>query len=106
VLEQIHHLRIGEDRRYGIEASGERFSHKGEVRLDALMLPGEELVGASEAGLDLVEDMLDLPRIADVAKIPKVSVRRDPHTSLALNRLDEDAHGPLVTRRLGAPPGL
>ena len=54
-LEHAHNLARCEDGRDRIEAAGERLADDEHVRRDALVHVGEQLAGAAEAGLDLVQ---------------------------------------------------
>ena len=76
-----------------IEAAAERLADQRDVGLDALVLLGEQLPGAAEAGLDLVEDQRDVVVGAELADPGEVAGRRDDDAGLALDRLDEEADG-------------
>ena len=55
-LEDAQHFLVGEHRRDRVEAAGERLADHGQVGLDALVLLGQQLAGAAQAGLDFVGD--------------------------------------------------
>ena len=66
-LQHAQHLGVREHGRDRIEAAGQRLADQGQVGLDALVLLGEQLAGAAEPGLDLVEDQHDVVRGAELA---------------------------------------
>ena len=79
--------------RDGVEAAGEGLADRDAVGADPLVLEGEELPGAAEARLDLVEDQEAVVPVGQLAQAPQVAVRRDDDAALALDRLDEDGAG-------------
>ena len=68
--------------------------------VDAGPFIGEELAGAADAGLDLVEDQEQAVLVAEAAQFAQEGVRHRADAALALDRLDHER------RRLGADDGL
>ena len=68
--EDVHHLVPREERGDGVEAAGERLADGDAVGPDALVLEREQLAGAAEAGLDLVEDQQHAVLVADLPQAP------------------------------------
>ena len=65
------------------------------------MLVGEELAGAADAGLDLVEDQQQAVLVAQRAQAPQEVRRRSTlHAALALDRLDQERAGSRADRGL------
>jgi hypothetical protein len=63
---------------------------QGQVGLDALVLLGQQLAGAAEAGLDLVQDQHHVVRGAELARALQIAGGRDDDAGLALDRLDQE----------------
>ena len=70
-LQTPEHVVVREHRRHRIEAAGQRLAEQRHVGLDALVLLGEQLAGAAEPGLDLVEDQHDVVGGAELAHLVK-----------------------------------
>ncbi len=69
--------------------------------VDAGKFIGEELAGAPDAGLHLVEDQQQAMPVADLAQAAQEIARSiDAHAALALDRLDHDRGGLRPDRRL------
>ncbi len=67
-LEDAHHRLVGEDAGDRVEAARERLADDHDVGPDALVLEGEELAGAAETGLDLVDDEQCVVLLGDLAQ--------------------------------------
>ena len=102
-VEEAEDLARAEHGGDGIEAAGERLADDEHVGLDALVLVGEELAGAAEAGLDLVGDEQDAVLLADGGGVFEEAVGRHEDAGLALDGLDEEGGG--VGRDGGAQGG-
>jgi hypothetical protein len=72
------------------EAARERLGRRHQVRLHAIMLHGEELAGAAEAGLDFIGDEQDAVLVAERAQLHHQFLRRDVEAAFALHGLDDD----------------
>ena len=68
-LQDAEHLVVRKHGRHRIEAAGQRLAEQRHVGLDALVLLGEQLAGAAEPGLDLVEDQHHVVRGAELAHL-------------------------------------
>jgi len=55
-MKYIHHLVIGQDGRYRVETTGQRFTDDIDIGDDRLVVTGEHLAGASQAGLNFIGD--------------------------------------------------
>jgi len=97
--EDVHHLVVGEHAGDRVEAARERLADDRDVRPDSLVLVGEELAGAAEAGLDLVADEQRVALAGQIAQRRQVALARDDHAPLTLDRLDQDGDRLLVDRR-------
>ena len=73
--EDVHHLAGRQERRDGVEAARERLADGDRVGPDALVLEGEQLPGAAQARLDLVQHQQDAVRVAQLAQ-PLQEARR------------------------------
>ena len=71
-------------------AAGERLGEGGDVGQDAVMLVGEQLAGAAQAGLNLVGDEQRAGGVGEVARGLEKLARDGTDAALALNGLDED----------------
>jgi hypothetical protein len=89
-LEHIHHLVVGENRRHRVHPAGQGLADDHDVRSYALVLVREELAGAAEAGLDLVDHEQHPVLVGELAQPAEVAVRRHHDPGLALDRLDQD----------------
>ena len=72
-LEHAQHFGVGKHGRDRIEAARQRLAEQRHVGLDAFVLLGEQLAGAAEPGLDLVEDQHDVMRGAELANLGKIA---------------------------------
>ena len=72
------------------QAAGDRLRHGHQVGLDAVVLDREQLAGAAEAGLHLVDDEQDPLAVADRAQPLEELRRRGDEAALALDGLDDD----------------
>ena len=66
-FKHAEHLFVRKHGRDRIEAAGKRLAEQRDVGLDALVLLGQQLAGAAEPGLDLVEDQHHVVRGAELA---------------------------------------
>ena len=98
--EHAEDVLVGDDRGDRDDAAAERLAEDVDVGDDALVVAGEGLAGAAEAGLDLVGGEQHVVLGAEVADAAQVAVRRDDHAALALDRLDQDRDGVGVDRGL------
>jgi len=104
-MEDAHHRVVGEHARDRIEAAREGLADDHRVRTDPRVLVGEQLSGAPEPGLDLVDhQQRPVPR-GDLAQPRQVVGRRDDDAALALDRLDQHGDGALA-HRLGDRVGV
>ena len=71
------------------------------VGRDAGVLIAEQVAGAADAGLDLVEDQQQAVLVAQLAQALEESVRQHAHAALAHHRLDHDGAGLRADRLLG-----
>ena len=76
----------GADRKSG----GNSLGHGHDVRHDVEMLETPHRAGATDAGLDLVQDQHDAVFVADAAHFLQPALRRHEIPALARNRLDQD----------------
>ncbi len=67
------HRLVRKHGRHRIETSGQCLAEQRHVRLDAVVLLGEQLAGAAEPGLDLVQDQHHVVRGAEFADLRKVA---------------------------------
>ena len=74
-VEDAEDLARGEDGGDGVEAAGERLANDDDVGRDVFVLVGEELAGAAEAGLNLVEHEEDVVLAADCGGLRRDSRR-------------------------------
>ena len=81
------------DQRAERNAAAEPFGEHHDVRRDARVLESEELAGAADPGLDLVEDQQDAVLGRQSAQAAQELVRRDEHAGLALDRLQHHGDG-------------
>ena len=86
----------------GDQAAAERLGQHHHVGDHPLGLAGEQVAGAAEAGLDLVQDQEDARLSADHADLGEVAGGRLHDAALALDRLDEE--GCIVPRPIGQGP--
>ncbi len=92
-LEHAEDLGVGEDGGDGVKAARQGLAYEREVGFDVFVFFGKQLAGASETGLDFVEDEDDFIFIADAADVFEVAVWRDDDTCFTLDRFDEKGHG-------------
>ena len=86
----------------GEQAAAERLGQHHHVGDHPLGLAGEQVAGAAEAGLDLVEGQEDARLAADRADLGEVAGGRLHDAALALDRLDEE--GRVMPRPIGQGP--
>src|SRR5690348_10408743 len=67
-LEYVHHRAPREEGRDRHHAPAQRLAQDDAVRKDAFVLEGEPSAGASEPGLDLIDDQQHVMEIAEAAK--------------------------------------
>ena len=89
VVRRVHDLRLAEHARER-QAGGDRLGDGDQVGLDAVVLDREQLAGAREAGLHLVDDQADPVLVADRAQPLHELLSRGQEAALALDRLDDD----------------
>ena len=82
------------------EAAAERLGERHDVGRDAGALIGEQLAGAADAGLHLVEDQQQAVLVAELAQRPQELRRHHAHAALAHDRLDQDRGGLRTDRAL------
>ena len=99
----IHDAGGGDDRAQG-EAVGDSLGQAEDVGVDAPVFAGEELAGASEAGLNLVDHEQNAVFIAEPAEAGEEGVGGDEIAALALDGFDENG-GELVRGTEGAEEG-
>ena len=76
------------------EAAAEGLGQGHDVRLHAgRPFPGEQLAGAAETALDLVEDQQRAGLVAELAHLLELLVGQGAGAALALHRLDDDRRG-------------
>ena len=75
------------------EAAADRLGNRHDVRRDPGALIGEQLAGAPDAGLNLIEHQQQPVLIAQSAQLFQDLRRSDAHPALALDRLDQDRRG-------------
>ena len=75
------------------KAAAERLGDGHDVGSDPGMLISEQIAGAANAGLDLVEDQQQAVVVAQLAQRAQKCVRHDAHAALAHHRLDQDGGG-------------
>src|SRR5262252_5943677 len=85
------HFVIGKDGRHRIKAPRQRFAEQRDICLDAIVLLSEQLTGAAESGLDLIEDQHDVLRGAELAYFCEIAGRREDDASFSLDWLDKEA---------------
>ena len=100
-LERAEHRRVGKHGRDRIEAAGQCLAEQRHVGLDAVVLLRQQLAGAAEPGLDLVEDQHHVMRGADFAHPCEIPRWRDDDAGFSLDRLDQEGDG---VRRDRLPP--
>ena len=85
---------VGDEQRADRQAVREALRERDRVGADAGALPGEELAGAADAGLHLVEDeqSRSCSSASARASLERLGGER-PHAALALHRLEEDRGG-------------
>lgn len=88
-LLRVHQLLAAHDAGQG-EPVGDPFRHDQDVRPHAVVLDGEHLARAPEAGLHLVRDEQDVVVVADLAHPLEIPLRRGHVAALAQHGLDED----------------
>ena len=88
-LGRFRRRQAGADRK----AAAERLGQRHDVGRDAGVLIGEQVAGAADAGLDLVEDQQQPVVVAQLAQGAQERVRHHPHAALAHDRLDQDGGG-------------
>jgi hypothetical protein len=76
-LEHVHHVCAREEGTHGQHAAAERLAERHAVRADPRVLEAEHLAGASEPGLDLVEEEQHVVLRADLADALEVAVGRE-----------------------------
>ena len=74
-------------------AAADALAERHDVGRDAGMLVVEELPGAADAGLDLVEDQEQAVRVGERAQILQELVGRGPDAGFALDRLEHHGDG-------------
>ena len=84
------------------EAAADALGDRHDVGRDAGPLMREQLAGAADAGLHLVEDQQQAVLVAQRPQPPQELGRRDIDAALALHRLDHDAGGLRPDRRFAA----
>ena len=89
-LEDAEDLPVGHDRRDRVAAAAQGLADDDHVGPHALVLAGEELARAAEAGLDLVGDEEDVVLLADLGGLPEEPVGRDEDAGLGLDGLDQE----------------
>ena len=102
-LQCPEHVVVREHGRHGIEAAGQGLAEQRHVRLDAFVLLGEQLAGAAEPGLNLVEDQHHVMRGAEFADPREIARWWNDDAGLALDRLDEEGDGVRRDRLLQRP---
>src|SRR5437016_136303 len=80
------------------EAAADALGNRHDVGGDARPLVGEELAGAPDAALDLIEHQENAVLVAQFAQGSELVWRQRADAALALDRLDENA-GRLITDR-------
>ena len=75
------------------QAAGQRLGQGHHVRLDPVMLVGEELARAAQAALDFVEDQGDIAFVAQPAQVRQEFHVGGIHAALALDGFDHDRRG-------------
>ena len=86
---RVHDLGLAEHARER-QPGGDRLGDRDQVGLDAVVLDREQLPGAAEAGLHLVDDST-IPCSSQIRRTPSHELRRrDDEAALALDRLDHD----------------
>jgi hypothetical protein len=91
--EKAHQGFVGQDGRDRVEAARESLADDGHIRPHALMLSGEELAGAAQAGLDLIQDEQDILLLAEFRDLLEVAGWGDQHAAFALDGLEHDGAG-------------
>ena len=81
---------LGTHERAHRKAAADALAERHRVRRHAVVLPGEPVAGAADAGLDLVEDQERAVLAAELAQAGEVAGRRDVDAALALHRLDDE----------------
>src|SRR5512146_504795 len=97
--EYVHQLARAEKGRNRQHAAAQRLAEDQPVRADLLVLEGEPRAGASEAGLDLVDDEEDVVLVAERAHAREPAFGRDDDPAFALDRLDQHGGGLRRDRR-------
>lgn len=97
-LLRVHQL-LSRDDAGQREAVGDALGHDQDVRAHAVVLDGEHLARAAEAGLHLVGDEQDVVLVADLAHALQVRRHHGDVAALAEDGLDEDG-GRVGRRRL------
>ncbi len=93
--EHIHHLVIGQEGAHGVVAAAEGLADGDAVGADALVLEGEELARAAQAGLDLIQHQEAVVLVGDLAQALEEALGWDDDAALALDGLHEDGAGVL-----------
>ena len=75
------------------KSAAERLGERHDVGGDAGALVGEQLAGAADAGLHLVEDQQQAVLVAELAQRAQELGRHDAHAAFAHDRLDQDRAG-------------
>ena len=83
------------------EAAADALGDRHDVGRDARPFIGEELAGAADAALDLVEDQQQAVLVAELAQAPQRLRREDADAALALHGLEQDRRGLGADQLLG-----
>src|SRR5699024_3102339 len=99
-------LGLHQRQRHGEPVAGDRLAQGDDVRVEAELLEGEELAGPTAAGLDVVDDEQDLVLPAQLLELLEPLPASGLEAALALDGLDDDRGGQVVTGPAVAPDAL